>query len=154
MSLEFTAERLKCVNGSPNWFLFYKVSYVLQHQQNIFLNVFNELYYNRCKIIKREADSSINRSNNISPSPYSHVLYYIILCYVINIMLYFLLRYIYIYIKGLRFFKNGCNWGGWGIFTYLQLSLHSWQRVLTPSSFMKTTPFFKILSKPPSPPTP
>ena len=160
MSLEFTAERLKCVNGSPNWFLYYKVSYVLQHQQNIFLNVFNELYYNRFKIIKREAGSSINRSNNISPSPYSHILYYIILCYVINIMLYFLLRYIYIYIyiyiykKWLRFFKNGCNWGGWGIFTYLQLSLHSWQRVLTPLFYEDYPLFFKFCPNPPLLPLP
>ena len=114
-----------------------------------FLNVFNELYYNRCKIIKREADSSINRSNNISPSPYSHVLYYIMLYYIMLCHKYYAIFFI-------RFFKNGCNWGGWGIFTYLQLSLHSWQRVLTPPPpyFMKTTPFFKILSKPPSPPTP
>ena len=128
MSLEFTAERLKCVNGSPNWFLYYKVSYVLQHQQNIFLNVFNELYYNRFKIIKREAGSSINRSNNISPSPYSHILYYIILCYVINIMLYFLLRYItlyiYIYIKSGWDFSRMAVIGGDGEFLHIYNSLY------------------------------
>ena len=87
-------------------------------------------------------------------------IYYIILCYVINIMLYFLLRYIYIYIyiyiykKWLRFFKNGCNWGGWGIFTYLQLSLHSWQRVLAPLFYEDYPLFFKFCPNPPLLPLP